>query len=509
MHSALLIDEILRHIFLFVSEHHRPSLISAARSCKTWKDPALDFVWNRLPSFEPLLLLLPGITKFGREYSLPRRTSCTDLDAFRAYALRVKHISHRHELRVHRSIPAAFDCLSVMNEIALPSLTTAHISLPRCHADLLFINLAPTLRCLDIDLGFKMKTSSVDSALCDYMEQVGSICSRLEQISIRGLASERLNSIVSASRNLQSLSLRLGHSLSPTTLGAVMTFPHLLELDVQVGHIEPRYFDNIPEFGDNIPFASLKKLHIRGKSAIIETILDHIQPNTLRHLHIELEDAMPSSSSWTTIFDSICAKSAQYLLHLALEHHFEIPEPSGSDTTQSETNNPSSANHSDLSMPFDTMHTLRKLKLLRHFACDITIPPIIHDQDVEKLVSWWPDLEHFELGSVPQTDGEPAPTLPMTMAALNHFAKSSGKLKKLVLPLTLCDLSSMHFAANTSIGHPLESLTVAQLMASNPPQMAGHLHRLFPSLVNLDGPCDESQPWTEAKDALRILCPGS
>jgi len=57
MHPVLLIDEILRHIFIFCS---RASLVSAAQSCKAWKDPALDSVWYRLPSIEPLLFLLRG-----------------------------------------------------------------------------------------------------------------------------------------------------------------------------------------------------------------------------------------------------------------------------------------------------------------------------------------------------------------------------------------------------------------------------------------------------------------
>jgi hypothetical protein len=60
MHPVLLIDEILRHIFSFCSYYDRASLVSAAQSCKAWKDPALDFLWYRLASIEPLLLILHG-----------------------------------------------------------------------------------------------------------------------------------------------------------------------------------------------------------------------------------------------------------------------------------------------------------------------------------------------------------------------------------------------------------------------------------------------------------------
>lgn len=67
MHSALLIDELLRQIFLFI-EDDRKSLLASARSCKAWKDPALDYIWEHLTSFGPLLLLLPGVSSRNGEY---------------------------------------------------------------------------------------------------------------------------------------------------------------------------------------------------------------------------------------------------------------------------------------------------------------------------------------------------------------------------------------------------------------------------------------------------------
>lgn len=68
MHPVFLIDEILRRIFYFCSEYDQHSLVCSARTCKAWKDPALDLVWNRLFSLSPLLLLLPGISVSNNEY---------------------------------------------------------------------------------------------------------------------------------------------------------------------------------------------------------------------------------------------------------------------------------------------------------------------------------------------------------------------------------------------------------------------------------------------------------
>lgn len=61
MHPALLVDEILRQVFDFCSEHGRATLLSLALSCKAWKDPALDHLWIRLSSLAPLLHLVPGV----------------------------------------------------------------------------------------------------------------------------------------------------------------------------------------------------------------------------------------------------------------------------------------------------------------------------------------------------------------------------------------------------------------------------------------------------------------
>lgn len=67
MHPALLIDELLRQILLFVDDD-RKSLLASARTCKAWKDPALDYIWAHLASFGPLLLLLPGVSSQNGEY---------------------------------------------------------------------------------------------------------------------------------------------------------------------------------------------------------------------------------------------------------------------------------------------------------------------------------------------------------------------------------------------------------------------------------------------------------
>lgn len=490
--------------------------MSASQSCRSWRDPALDLVWDRLTSFEPLLLLLPGAVVFDGEYvcpnfhpidklsltylqSLSRPIYPEDLVVFRSYARRVKHVNYRRAFKVHPTISSTFDHVLSLN--ALPNLESIHIYIPRSNGFCLPLHVSHSLRSLDLDLGFKTKNSETYSLLCHYLEQVGLFCPQLQQFSLRGFASQRLNHVLSTFTNLQALSLRLGHSLSSTTIRSIMAFPRLLDLEIQAGHIEPDEFDNIIGPHDYTPFPVLRKLHIHAKTPQIRALLRHLQPNILQHLHIDLQDDIPSATSWAKVFESINDKASS-LVHLHLQHQFEIPDTSA-DTTQNASSNFVVANYGNLYMNLATMEPLRNLKHLCHLVCDITIPVAVSDKDVEKIVSWWPDIEHIDLGFAPEADemGFTWPT-ELTIASLTFFAKHCLKLKRLVLPLTLCDPSLPITPVDIIPTNSLRSLAIAQLTTSRPSKIAAYLHSLFPYLTYLDGPRDGPEPWTETEKAL-------
>jgi hypothetical protein len=289
-----------------------------------------------------------------------------------------------------------------------------------------------------------------------------------------------------------------------------MAFPNLLDLEVHAGHIEPGEFDNIIGPQDNIPFPFLSKLHIRAKAPQIRALLRYLQPNTLRHLHIDLEDDTPSATSWAKIFELINDKASS-LIRLRLEHHFEIPDLQVSvsaDATQNASYNSVVTNYDNIYMNLATMETLRNLKHLRHFVCDVTIPFVVSDKDIAKIVSWWPDIEHIDLGLVPEAD-EIGFTWPMqlTTASLTFFAKHCSKLKRLVLPLALRDLSLPIAPIDTIPVNSLRSLAIAQLTTLQPSEIATYLHKLFPYLTYLDGPRSNSiEPWIETEKVLSRLC---
>lgn len=393
---------------------------------------------------------------------------------------------------------------------ALPNLSSAHISVPRCPPILIPFYFSSNLSQIDVDLGFKASPSSTDDMLCAYFTQIAESCRGLQHLGLRGHASERLNHIISRLSNLHSISLKLGTTLLPKTLKAIMDFPHLSELEVHAGHIE--FYDVNDKQEDYIIFPSLRKLHIRAQSTLIEDILQHIPHNTFQHIHLELDDPSPCTTFWNACFASIANKSAETLQHLSLEHYFEIVEPplsipldgahpsNASTTTTATTASPATSH-----MTFQVVQTLRVLRHLQYFSCDITLPPILTDKDIERMVLWWPQLQHFELGSPLQTEELEVNQRPqMTPGCLHFFASQLSQLRKLILPLTIDDNTNL----STNIPHlgkanALQSLTIAQLLITTPNDVARYLHTLFPSLKSLEGPFDDSDVWTETIDALR------
>jgi hypothetical protein len=64
----ILPPETLLDIFATVCEISRLSVIAAlARTCKAFKEPALDILWQHICGFEPLILCLPEVVAERRK----------------------------------------------------------------------------------------------------------------------------------------------------------------------------------------------------------------------------------------------------------------------------------------------------------------------------------------------------------------------------------------------------------------------------------------------------------
>ncbi|TFK39830.1 hypothetical protein BDQ12DRAFT_681307 [Crucibulum laeve] len=512
MHSAFLIDEVLRRIFDFCAEHSRSTLIAAARSCQAWKNPALDYIWVRLTSIAPLLDLIPNIVVEDGIYTLLRPALPSQMHTFHSYARRVKHISHRQCIRVNPmvlSLMIARNNLSTENAGILQDLRTVQMSSANCSDVQTSLGFSQKLSHLDLDLGFKTRGTSLDDTVCSYLEQVSTVSPELWHLSIRGRASPRLNNIVARLSNVHTLCLRMGDSLLPDTLKAAMQFPYLSELEMHASHFDVNELSEAFERSSNsATFSSLRKLRIRAHTSIMELVLQQMQSTTLESIHLEADDATPASAEWETIFTSVCEKSRNTLHELKVEHHSEdtdIPSDNSGTTNTSQTSYTTDTDPTTTknAMSFKVLRTLNKLTCLRRLSFDMTLPPTVCDQDIESLVYWWPELEHLDLGiPTPEDEDEspsPQPPSNITLASLSLFSQKLPMLRSLALPI---DIEGTPHGPYLPSQSGLERLTLGSHATPNPAALAAYLHLIFPKLHTIDGPHDQETIYIDTQDAL-------
>ncbi|KAJ6619867.1 hypothetical protein B0H10DRAFT_1126224 [Mycena sp. CBHHK59/15] len=437
MHPALLLDDVLRQIFNLCPES---SLPAAARSCRDWRDPALDCIWSRLSSLVPLLNLIPGLSCVGGVYNVSLEAPL-DLTIFHSYACRVKHITQRHDTRVHTTL---LSILSGQGDPILNKLTTTRLSSIDVHCISSALSLSPSLQQLDLDMGFKNR-QSLD--IEDYLDKLFRIATGLDRLRLRGFASQRLNSVIARMSNLRGLSLRTGNFLTEDTLVALSAFPCLFELEVEAGHLaidvlSEKWALSVPDGGY---FRSLQKLHICAQGPLIELLLKTLRPGHLRTLRIEATTPSGSIVSWSTIFNLITATASHTLEDLTIEQHLDdidldiTPTANANTNTHTSTHTPSRTETNRIT--FDIMRLLAPLRSLHSFTIDMTHMPDVDDHDMDSLATWWPTLVHLDLGFIHSSDciryGGPR----ATPACLRALATSLPKLETLILPLDIAPVA--------------------------------------------------------------------
>ncbi|KAN0082844.1 hypothetical protein V8E55_008639 [Tylopilus felleus] len=175
MHPALEIPEILLDIFHHccppdLSEVDRkeaiPDLATLARSCRTFKEPALDVLWGVLIDLPPLVRCLPEASSrktslkkmhlsffchsAAEQYSFNRRLTPADWDVIQSYTRRIRFIHHFTRGLDRKAIKALSEPLGT--EPLFPNLRvlryeyaeryTCLLHLPFLSLDSLFVNFS-------------------------------------------------------------------------------------------------------------------------------------------------------------------------------------------------------------------------------------------------------------------------------------------------------------------------------------------------------------------------------
>ncbi|KAJ7255506.1 hypothetical protein B0H12DRAFT_1233107 [Mycena haematopus] len=493
MHPVLLLDDVLRQILDLCPKLCLPVV---ARTCKSWRDPALDGIWSHLESLVPLLHLIPSLICVGGVYDVE---GPVDLSVFNSYAYRIKHITQRHNTRFNPKLLWAL----CANGTPLTRLTTTRLSStdPDCVPAVL--SLSPGLRQLDLDFGFKKKGPDIHD---DYFETLIRVATSIERVRLRGLADQRLNSGIAQMSHLRSLSLRTGAFLTAETLAAISTFPSLSELEIEAGHIDIDALveawslpaSKCPTYRDSTPahFRALKRLHICAGAPLLELVLKTIPSPSLNTLRIEATTPAGSPPvDWSGLFDLI----TNHAIHnLTIEQHLDAID------TIAATNASTGAQHTysthNNRITFDTMRGLAPLRHLRCLTVDTTFIPDLSDQDIEELARWWPGLAHLDLGSLHLSECLPSTDSPRaTLACLRAFASWMPKLQTLILPV---DFSVVPLPMTPPVkSSTLLRATFSSSTPPNPSATAHYLHNVFPRLTVVDG-THETQ-WNQVQ---KLLC---
>ncbi|KAF5350264.1 hypothetical protein D9758_007794 [Tetrapyrgos nigripes] len=470
MHQALLIDEIFENVLDSCSDGH--SLSRIARTCRAWNDPALDRLWKRLTCIVPLLNLIPGLAKVDGVY-----VSLGEVSVSRLASLHLLCFTSE----VHRSAPK--NTPGPHSHITTIPSTGPVTVLPSANG--------PTI--VDLDLGFRSTSSeSSNHAAHEFLLDVRQSAPDLASLSIRGLASERLLTAVSSLSMLRTLSLRLGYTMTIDTLIAISKFPVLTELEVQAVAIDVEEMkENWVLSAELDTFPALATLNIRGTIDFIDAFIRNMRSKHLHELQLDIDPSAPSgnNNTWDALFNAIHERFSNTLHDLTIEYHTEAASlPVDTNDTHNTTNNtptisPLDGKFHDF-LNFDTLYPLSNMRNLRRIMLDTSPPLSVCDQDFDRLVKWWPNLEHLQLGSLPALD--PTWTPQTTVKSLLAVSLGLRSLQTLILPVASSSITTKvidDFPAKAQ--SPLHHISVTSSL-SDQDMMTAALNRLFPSLDEIE-----------------------
>jgi hypothetical protein len=374
-----------------------------------------------------------------------------------------------------------------------------------------------------LDLGFRRKGPD---GCNDYIETLLRVATGIERLRLRGLADQRLNGGISRMSNLRSLSLHTGAFLTAETLACISVFPHLSELEIEAGHIDPDTLLEAWSAAAAEPrFPTLKKLHICAQAPLLGLVLRNVPTASLHALHIEAttDPAGAAPVRWGDLFDLLTSHT--YTLHdLTIEQHLEdieldldnttpIPAPSTLVDTQHDR------------LTFDILRRLAPLHHLRRLTIDTTRLPNLSDAEMEALAGWWPALVHLDLGALHSSEcvlqaPQPQPQAPSpssttttstphaTLACLRAFA-AMPELQTLILPLDLSSVPALTPEPTPSPRtSPLARATFSSPTPPTPAAVAPYLRSIFPRLGGVDGTDEHEAQWEEVRRVMRASVVG-
>ncbi|KAI9567224.1 hypothetical protein HD554DRAFT_2329288 [Boletus coccyginus] len=396
MHHALYIEEILLNVFshCYTLKRGRHSysepqrwyanvhLATLARTCNTFKEPALDTIWAELDDLTPLVRCLPEASwvESGSVYSLQKRLEQTDWDIILGYARRVRVLP-----QLQGSFGLAADSIEALSnppsstELIFPNLRVVGLLVATA-------TVAPLVRYLT-----NPKLTSISFEFVENLDAVISSFGERCPIVTNFHVSEWTPSQVDTTSDLiccwQNLCSVWCYDVS-LNVDAVLHLSRLHYLHHAGFKVVDAVVDRIQIIlspASTLTFPTLKCLDLSSDYlSPIWRLLRYFRTPEVHDIFVGV-DARPTAPDLMSLFVSLqeaCTHESLNDLSLVVVNAYETPL----------------ANASPYYITFDHLRPLTVFLNIKSITLDIPCGTHLSERELLRLASSWPHLELFKVG---------------------------------------------------------------------------------------------------------------
>ncbi|KAF9062761.1 hypothetical protein BDP27DRAFT_1427596 [Rhodocollybia butyracea] len=427
-------------------------LLSLGLVSKRILEPALDGMWKRINSLQPLLSVLPEATLVNgkKQFLQPMSPSW---DRLRFYTSRVREFGGDayvgNRLDVHDSVYAYLD----QGKPIFPRLKMLHLTPPLCSPNSFALFLGTGLQVVSWpDSTWGWPEADPDSDLGPSLALLVSKNPGLKSLTLGQYPFSELSLSLGHLCTLKIL--EVNHLVRPEMgfIRAIALLPNLTDLCLTL----PTMF-LFDYAGVENGFPSLTKFFLRGSTFDTRKILAVMRTKILRDLsidwHVENQSFLADIVVIIRFLPSIPSLWSLQIEGAAL--HFLLAD----------------INAQLLWSIFEPLLELKRLELLAY-----NVPLPLSDQNTVTLACAWPHLKCFHLYSADES--------------LAHFAQHCPNLEILSYPIQLQTTTPSIMIPPTLSPHPLhtfETQVEGDFDVIHAPAIALYLYQTFPNLVHARG----------------------
>ncbi|KAJ3556058.1 hypothetical protein NM688_g2234 [Phlebia brevispora] len=505
------------------------SLCRLARTCKAFKEPALDLLWRDLDTFVPLLTLFPsGLMKRARRPALglvrklpmsfresslmieqAKNPEPEDWEKVLAYAKRVRSISYVEAFNnISQSVFGVFDLCPEEHLLPnLTSLTWKAESTPGLNYCRPF--LCPDLKSLTLEMG--VRAPKINDFLDEVMAKT-----QLTSFSftLHSNLPDNFVDKVQKSNRLQKLSLMAPGSLAARVGRWASSLPFLRNLQLDLSNsstsaVENFFSDIAPGSGYSTPssvggdsgvfsgdeidftearknvirltsdgprygaFSRLTQLSLIGEAANIATFLKHVT-SPIVQLDLAVEDP-PARDDWR----DLCS-----LLSPSFGRTLQVLRFGATSNARFAELIRSTSRGGDVQLQRLTLEHLGPLPNLARFEIELSESAIFHNVDLAHLARVCPSLEIVRLcgqARFPQVFGPPY----LTLEGIIPLTSECKNLHTLSVVVNALDGRDEVFRNKELSSRALLRLNVGHSWVKDPLQTAILLSHIAPHLESL------------------------